>query len=190
MQHMRMIAIATAVVAAAAAALPAAGLAGQPVLRERESFVEPPSPGDWSCGGPVVNGMWSGSGTFTFRQDASGAFHATQVERSVFTADATGKSIELQSAGVDMGIGVDNGDGTTTFTEHIAGLAVTFRIPGGPILKDADGKPLLGAGVIDSVVTIDNATGDIISGSETFHGPHPIRDGVDVCTPTIAYLTS
>ena len=187
MRHKRRIAIAALVVAAAAAALPAAGLAGQWVVRDHESFVDPPSPGDW-CG--TVIGMWSGSGTFTFRQDASGAFHATQVVRSVFTADATGKSIELQSAGVDMGTGVDNGDGTTTFTEHTAGLSVTFRIPGGPILKDADGKPLLGAGVIDSVVTIDNATGDVISGSETYHGPHPIRDGVDVCGPTIAYLTS
>jgi hypothetical protein len=175
------------VVVAAAAAVPTAVLADQPVFRDHESFIDPPSPGDW-CG--AINGMWSGSFTFTFRQDASGAFHATQVGQSLFTADATGKSVELQSAGVDMGTGVDNGNGTTTFTEHTAGLAVTFRVPGGPILKDADGKPLLGAGVIDSTVTIDNATGDIISGLETFHGPHPIRDGVDVCTPVIAYLTS
>jgi hypothetical protein len=187
MRYKRVITIAATVVTAASAMLPAAVRAGQPVIRDHESFIDLPSPGDW-CG--AVNGMWSGSGTFTFRQDASGAFHATQVERSVFRADATGKSIELQSAGVDMGIGVDNGDGTTTFTEHTAGLAVTLRIPGGPILMDADGKPLLGAGVIDSVVTIDNATGDIITGSETFHGPHPIRDGVDVCTPAIVYLTS
>lgn len=186
MQHRTRIAIVTAAVAAAAA-LPVTGLAGQPIVRDHESFVDPPSPGDW-CG--TVNGMWSGSGTFTFRQDANGTFRATQVVRSVFTADATGRSVEQQAAGVDMGTGVDNGDGTTTFTEHTSGLAVTFRIPGGPILKDADGKPLLGAGVIDSSVTIDNATGDIISGSETVHGPHPIRDGVDVCTPTIAYLTS
>jgi hypothetical protein len=186
MQHKARIAIFTAVVAVAAA-LPVTGLAGQPVVRDHESFVDPPSPGDW-CG--AVNGMWSGSITFTFRQDASGTFRATQVVRSLFVADGTGKSLEMQGAGVDMGTGVDNGDGTTTFTEHTAGLAVTFRIPGGPILKDADGKPLLGAGVIDSSVTIDNATGDFISGSETYHGPHPIRDGVDVCTPTIAYLTS
>jgi len=187
MEYKRSVTVVAAVVAAVAATLPATGLAGQPVVRDHESFVDPPSPGDW-CG--AVNGTWSASGTFTFRQDASGAFHATQVERSVFTADASGNSIEVQTAGVDMGIGVDNGDGTTTFTEHTAGLAVTFRIPGGPILKDADGKPLLGAGVIDSVVTFDNATGDILSGSETFHGPHPGREGVDVCTPTIAYLNS
>ena len=187
MQHKRRIAIVAAFVIGAAAALPAVGFADRPAFRDHESFVDPPSPGDW-CG--TVTGMFSDSGTVTFRQDASGAFHATQVEQSIFTADATGKSIEIQSAGVDMGIGVDNGDGTTTFTEHTAGLAVTFRIPGGPLLKDADGKPLLGAGVIDSSVTFDNTTGDFISGSETFHGPHPGREGVDVCTPTIAYLTS
>ena len=93
MQHKRTIAIAAAVVAAAAAALPAAGFADQPLFRDHESFVDPPSPGDW-CG--AVNGTWSDSGTFTFRQDASGAFHATQVERSVFTADATGTSIEVR----------------------------------------------------------------------------------------------
>lgn len=188
MQHTRRIAIVVATVAVAAAAvLPAAGFAGQPLFRDHESFVDPPSPGDW-CG--AVNGTWSDSGTFTFVQVVSGAFHATQVARSVFTANGTGKSIQVQSAGVDMGTAVDNGDGTTTFTEHTAGLAVTFRIPGGPLLKDADGKPLLGAGVIDSTVTFDDTTGDIVSGSETFHGPHPGREGVDVCTPTIAYLTS
>jgi hypothetical protein len=186
MQHKRRIAIVAAVVAAAAA-LPAAGYSSQPVVRDHESFVEPPSPGQW-CGS--LDGTSTASGTFTFRQDASGAFHATEVARSVFTADATGKSIEVQSAGVDMGAGVDNGDGTTTFTEHSSGLAVMFRILGGPVLKDADGKPLIGAGIIDTVLTIDDATGDIISGSETVHGPHPMRDGVDVCTPTVAYLTS
>ena len=42
------------------------------------------------------------------------------------TDNETGKSIELANAGVDMGIGVDNGDGTTTFTEHSAGLAIRF----------------------------------------------------------------
>jgi len=39
-------------------------------------------------------------------------------------------------------------------------------------------------------VTVDNATGDVISGSETVHGPHPLRDGVDICGPSIAYLMS
>jgi hypothetical protein len=47
-----------------------------------------------------------------------------------------------------------------------------------------------GAGTIASTVTVDNATGDVISFSETVHGPHPLRDGVDICGPSVAYLTS
>jgi hypothetical protein len=94
------------------------------------------------------------------------------------------------NANLDMGAGVDNGDGTFTFTEHTAGLVLKFKILNGPVLKDADGKPIIGAGVIDSVATFDVATGDLISLQETVHGPHPFRDGVDVCGPSIAYLTS
>jgi hypothetical protein len=176
-----------AAIVAVAAALPAAATAGKPVVFDHESFVDGPNPVTW-C--DAVDGTGVTTGMFTFRQDASGAFHATGNQTSVFTASATGKSLEVSSVGVDMGAGVDNGDGTVTFTEKTAGLAVTYKVPNGPILKDANGKPLLGAGVIDDVATFDIATGDLISFQETFHGPHPQRDGVDVCTPTIAYLTS
>lgn len=184
--HMRKITIFAAMVALAAT-IPAAATAGRPVIFDHESFVDGPNPVSW-CG--VVDGTEVTTGTFTFRQDASGTFHATQRQTSVFTASATGKSIEASVAGIDMGSGLDNGDGTVTFTEKTAGLAVTFKVPNGPILKDANGKPLLGAGIIDDVATFDIATGDLISFQETYHGPHPQRDGVDVCTPTIAYLTS
>ena len=186
MHHKRRVTILAAMIAVAAT-LPAAATAGKPVIFDHESFVDGPNPVSW-CG--VVDGTEVTTGTFTFRQDASGDFHATQRQTSVFTASATGKSIEASVAGVDMGSGVDNGDGTVTFTEKTAGLAVTFKVPNGPILKDANGKPLLGAGVIDDVATFDIATGDLISFQETYNGPHPQRDGVDVCTPTIAYLTS
>jgi hypothetical protein len=179
--------MALAAAAAVAVAIPAAGLAAQPVVRDHESVVDGPYATTW-CG--QVPGTQVDVGTFTFRQDASGAFHATESFHSVFTADATGKQLDLSEAGVDMGTGVDNGDGTTTFTEHTAGLAIRFKIANGGVLKDADGKPILGAGSVDTVVTIDNATGDIVSISETVHGPHPLRDGVDICGPSVAYLTS
>jgi hypothetical protein len=185
MQNKRRVGFVAAIVAVAAA-LPAASLGAKPVVIDHESFIDGPNPGVW-CG--ALNGTWSSSGTFTFREDATGAFHATQRATSVFTT-STGKSLEVSEAGVDMGSGVDNGDGTMTFTEKTAGLAVTFKIPNGPILKDASGKPLLGAGVLESVATFDVATGDLVSLQETEHGPHPFRDGVDVCGPTIAYLTS
>jgi hypothetical protein len=182
----RRIAVAAAV-AVAAATVPAAGLAGKPVILDHGSFVDGPS-ASTVCG--AVDGTRVETGTFTFRLEANGAFHATEVGKSVFTASSTGKSVEFAHAGVDMGAGTDNGDGTVTFTEHSAGLAVTFKILNGPILKDADGKPLIGAGEIDIVATFDIATGDLISIQETWHGPHPLRDGVDVCGPTVAYLTS
>lgn len=82
----------------------------------------------------------------TFWEDANGAFHATFRNKSIFTDTATGKSVEFDNAGVDMGAALDNGDGTVTFSELTAGLATTFRIPNGPLLKDANGKPLIGAG--------------------------------------------
>jgi hypothetical protein len=182
----RRIAVAAAALATAFA-VPAAVFGAQPVFRDHETEVDGPYRQNW-CG--AVAGMETDTGMFTFKGDANGSFHVTSVFKGVFTADATGKSLELAGAGVDMGTGVDNGDGTTTFTEHTAGLAIRFKTADGGILKDADGKPILGAGSIDSVAVIDNATGDFISGSETFHGPHPLHDGVDVCGPSIAYLTS
>jgi hypothetical protein len=65
-----------------------------------------------------------------------------------------------------------------------------MKAANGGVLKDAEGKPILGAGSIDSVAVIDNATGDLISIQETVHGPQPLRDGVDICGPSVAYLTS
>jgi hypothetical protein len=183
--HIRVAAV--VVVIGAALAVPAVGLGGQPVIRDHGSFTDGPNPSTW-CG--TVAGTETASGTFTYREDASGAFHATESVKATFTATATGKSLEQAAAGVDMGAGVDNGDGTTTFTEHTAGLAIRFKQANGGVLKDADGKPILGAGSIDTVVTFDNATGDLISIQETVNGPHPFRDGVDVCGPSVAYLTS
>jgi hypothetical protein len=185
--HHRRSAFLVAAVAALAVTVPATSLAGQPVIRDHEQVVDGPYPTSW-CG--LVAGTQVDVGTFTFRQDESGAFHGTGSVHSVFTADVTGNQLDLSAAGVDMGTGIDNGDGTTTFTEHTAGLAIRFKIPNGGVLKDADGKPILGAGTIDTVVTIDSATGDVISGSETVHGPHPLHDGVDICGPSVAYLTS
>jgi hypothetical protein len=82
------------------------------------------------------------------------------------------------------------GEGTITFVEHNAGVVIRFKIPNGPVLKAPDGTPILGAGVIDAVAVVDASTGELISLEETVHGPHPIRDGVDICGPAIAYLTS
>jgi hypothetical protein len=69
------------------------------------------------------------------------------------------------------------------------GLVLKFKLPNGPVLKDVEGKPILGAGIVDTTLTIDLASGDVLSVESTWHGPHPLRDGVDICGPAIAYLT-
>jgi len=186
MQHTRRRIAAVAAIVAVSAAIPAAGFGGQPVIRDHGSFVDGPNPSTF-CGVPGTEVV---TGTFTFTQDANGAFHGHEVIKGVFTAAATGRALEFSSADTAKGAGVDNGDGTVTFTEQDVGLVLKFKIPNGPVLKDADGKPLIGAGELRSTVTLDIATGDLISIEETWHGPHPIRDGVDICGPSIAYLTS
>jgi hypothetical protein len=77
----------------------------------------------------------------------------------------------------------DNGDGTVTFHEQDAGLVLQFKILNGPVLKDADGKPILGAGILETTETIDVATDELLASETTWHGPHPLRDGVDICAP-------
>jgi hypothetical protein len=164
-------------VAAIAAAVPALGLAGKPI-------VNGPYPETW-CG--VVEGTAVDTIVVDFSRDAGGTTIEHVRGTHVFTATATGKSIESSGAGLATATAIDNGDGTTTFVGTSAGLGLQFKIPNGPVLKDASGKPLLGAGELSSTETYD-AAGNFISGTFSFHGPHPFQAGVDVCGPSVAYL--
>src|SRR5262249_61145695 len=134
MQHTRLRIAAAAAVVSAVAAIPAVAFAGHHVVREHGSFVDGPYAQNF-CG---VDGSQIDTGRFTFKQDASGAFHATETFKGVFTASGTGKSLELSAAGVDMGNAVENGDGTATITEHTAGFVLKFKIPIGLMLKETD----------------------------------------------------
>jgi len=164
-------------VATLAAAVPALGLAGRPI-------VNGPYPATW-CG--VVEGTAVDTIVVDFSRDAGGTTSQHFRVTSVFTATATGKSIESSGAGMSTATAIDNGDGTTTFVGTAAGLASQLKIPNGPVLRDASGKPLLGAGELSSTETYD-AAGNFISGTFSFHGPHPFAGGVDICGPTVAYL--
>jgi hypothetical protein len=42
--------------------------------------------------------------------------------------------------------------------------------------------------VFNSTETFDIATGDLLSFTSSFHGPHLVAEGVDVCGPSVAYL--
>jgi hypothetical protein len=182
----KLIGVIGVVAAAFGALVPALGLAGPPVVNDHGSFSDGPYATTF-CGVP---GTQIDTGMFHFLQDASGAFVGTETFSGLFTASATGKSLQLSSADTDRGALTDNGDGTGTFTERDSGLVLQFKIPNGPVLKDADGKPILGAGILNTVVTIDLASGDVLSAEQSWHGPHPLRDGVDICGPAIAYLLS
>jgi hypothetical protein len=160
--------------------------ATQPVIRFHLGPVtSDPFPETW-CG--VVDGTAVTTVVEEFRQDASGSFIDNVRFTSVFTATATGKSIESSGGGLSKVSVIDNGDGTITFAGKDAGLALFFKIPGGPLLKAADGEPLRSAGVFNSTETFDIATGDLLSFTSSFHGPHLVAEGVDVCGPSVAYL--
>ena len=168
---------ALATVATVAVAVPALGLAGPPI-------VNGPYPETW-CG--AVGGTAVDTIAVDYSREQAGLFRENFRVTHIFTATATGKSIESSSAGMGTATAIDNGDGTTTFVGSNAGLALRFKIPNGPVLKDANGKPLIGAGESSSTETYD-AAGNFISGTFSFHGPHPLAEGVDICGPSVAYL--
>ena len=178
--------VAIASVAALGMVVATFGVAAVPTTNEHGSFTDGPFDADFCA----VPGTEIDTGVFHFLQDSSGAFVGNENFSGRFTATATGKSLEISAVSTGRGALIDNGDGTATFSEHDTGLVLRFKVANGPVLKDADGKPILGAGVLDFAVTFDLASGDVISVDESWHGPHPLRDGVDVCGPAIAYLTS
>jgi hypothetical protein len=180
--------VALATAAALAVGVPTLGLAGQPVVNGHFRFTSDPYPTSW-CG--AVDGTAVDTVVEHYLQDAGENIVDNVRLTSVFTATASGKSLESSAAFTTRVNGpIDNGDGTISFVADTTGLVLQFRIPNGPVLKDAAGKPLLGAGELTVADIFDAATGDYITTSESWHGPHPLRDGVDICGPSIAYLTS
>jgi hypothetical protein len=189
MHKLRRLLLALAAVSAlsAIAVVPALGVTDRPVINDLIHFADPPGPLDTWCGS--VEGRYSDAGVEHYMQDASGNFIDTLRVTSVFTAESTGKSLESNGTGTARSVGpIDNGDGTISLVTHFTGLTLQFRIPNGPVLKDANGKPILGAGELTTTDVFDAATGDYITTTESWHGPHPVRDGVDICGPSIAYL--
>jgi hypothetical protein len=172
---------ALAVAVAAALALPALGLAGKPVANDHYSFSSGPQPANW-CG--VVEGTSRYTEVGHFWQDSSGAFIENIRFTSVFTATASGKSIENSGAGVTKASAlVPTADGgfTAVFTQK--GLDLLTKLPNGQRLYP------VGAGTITSVLMFDangEWTGEEVVGTT---GPHPFMEGVDFCGPTVAALT-
>jgi hypothetical protein len=174
-------------VAAFSAAVPLLGLAEAPAVNDHYSFTSDPYSTSW-CG--VIDGTAVDNIVEHYMQDANGNVVDNVRLTSVFTATASGKSLESSAATTTRVKGpIDNGDGTVSFVANFTGLVLQFKIPNGPVLKDVDGKPLLGAGVLTVTDIFDAETGAYTTTTESWHGPHPVRDGVDICGPSIDYLT-
>jgi hypothetical protein len=174
-----------AMAAVVAIAVPALGTAGPPVVNEH--FRPPPDvhPSTW-CG--TVAGTAVDTVVEHYMEDADGTFIDNVRFTRVFTATATGKSIVSSTAGVAKVDITDNGDGTISFVNKMTGLVLKFQIANGPVLKAANGEPIRSAGVLTITDVFDAATGDYIRTIESFHGPHLVREGVDVCGPSVDYL--
>lgn len=162
------------------------GFAGPPAVNEHSSFTSDPYATTW-CG--EVEGRTVDTVVEHFMQDASGNIIDNVNLSSVFTATATGRSIIASASSTTQSTGpTDSGDGTVSFLTDIRGLVLKFQIPNGPVLKASNGEPIRGTGVISIEDVFDAVTGGYITTNESFSGPHPVHDGVDICGPSVAYL--
>jgi hypothetical protein len=141
--------------------------AAAPLVNEHNRFTDTFS--DELCGIP---GTTTVSGVDNFKLYADGTFRDTSRIRAVFTADESGKSVVVFSAGQSTGVDepIQNPDGTITFIDTFKGLPEKLSILGGPTL-------LRDAGVVTVTTTLRPLGDDEFEiVSQTFsgeHGPHP-----------------
>jgi hypothetical protein len=167
---------------AVAVAVPALGFAGPPVTTEPEA-------GDF-CGVP---GTFVDTVSSEFSREAGGKLIEHSSVRSVFTAEGTLKQIVTSESSTTVSEGpIDNGNGTFSFITRSTGLVLKFQILNGPVLKAASGEAIRSAGIL----VIEDVFSSPVPSEETFittnvsfHGPHLLRQGVDICGPAIDYLT-
>jgi hypothetical protein len=159
--------------------------AAQPVVSVHGgSITYGPDPATW-C--DEVDGTAVQTAVAQIREDARGNWLQNARTTYVFTAPATGKSVQYSSAGLVRAGEIDNGDGTITFVSKGAGVKLLLKIANGPVFRAASGGPLRSAGEREFRTTIDASTGELLSFTESVHGPDPFDDDA-VCELTVAYL--
>jgi hypothetical protein len=175
MSMLKRLLIAGSAALALAAVLPAFGVSAAPVNHGRDHFTSDPYATEL-CGIP---GLAVDTVVAQFLEKASGATVETANVSELFTATASGKSIEWRMAGVVRRSPLlDNGDGTATFLVSVNGTSAIFKLPNGSVLG-AD------VGSITFAVTLDAVTGDFISFEVVdIHGPRPPG-----CDAIVAALT-
>jgi hypothetical protein len=151
-------------------ALPATGVAAGPTVNEHSRFTD--TFPDEICG---IAGTSTIEVVDNFRLYDDGTFLDTARFRQVFTADDSGKQVQISSAGQVSGPfdPIDNGDGTITFINTFKGLPEKLSIPGGPTLLRDAGNVTIGQTFFVEL------NGDLTFVSRTVFsekGPHPDLD--------------
>jgi hypothetical protein len=175
MGKFRNLLLALAGAAALTATAPALGLAAAPVINEHFNFTSDPYVQNW-CG---IEGTSVDRVVGHFKLDASGASIENIQSKSLFTATASGKSMEIHITGlVKVSAPIDNGDGTFTVIVRNMGSRPQFKLPNGPLLVRSGGQGIFG-------LTFDSSTGEFISFEVIdVKGPHPAG-----CDIIVAALT-
>lgn len=126
--------------------------------------------------GFTVNSVVRGTDTFHVFTDQSGnmSFQDTSHVVSTLTNVANGKVVHVDNAGRDAfgGPGVENPDGTTTFTDVLTGRDIR-------IYTSHDSVLLKDVGYLAIVDTVD-ADGNLVSQELVTHGPHQFAGDFDV----------
>jgi hypothetical protein len=155
---------------ALAVALPSVGVAAQPVVNEHSSFSD--TFPDEICDIPGTSTI---NVVDNFKLYADGTALDTSRFMQVFTADESGKQVQIFSAGQVSGPAdpIDNGDGTITFIATFKGLPEKLSIANGPTLLRDAGNVMLGQ------TFFVEPNGDLTFVSRTIFsekGPHPDLD--------------
>jgi len=132
--------------------------------------------------GFTVDSVVRGTATMQVFVDASGnvTIHNEASVVSTLTNVANGKVVHVSGAGRDAFTpdGVENPDGTITFTDTLTGMPVrVYTSHSDTLLKDV--------GFLSMVETID-AQGNLLSEQVIVHGPHPFSGDFTVFCDAIA----
>jgi hypothetical protein len=146
------------------AVLPALAAAAPPVFREHVHFTsEPYAENLCEIPGTAVDEVVA---SFTLYE--SGATLERLNVLTVFTATASGKSVEIRSTGARrVTAPLDNGDGTYSIIARNTGPSPIFKLPNGPTI-------VLDVGLVEFRITFDSGTDEFLSFDVVrVEGPRP-----------------
>jgi len=158
----------------------ASSASAAPIASHFHTALSDSNPNDNVCG---IDGSSVVTGTLNVQSFADGTSWAEIHFAYVFTAAASGKSIQISGSDRNGGITTDNGDGTFTAISTFKGLPQKLSLGNGRTLSRD-------AGNVTFIQTFD-ADGNLLSQVlSPLHGPHPsIADPNLFCDVLVPALT-